>query len=120
MTTKILYISAAVLAVALGVSASTWVFVNSSYALIPWAIAGIIIGLFAKERKAALWAGGIYGFILPVAFMISGYNGPHELNRYEGLIILCLILGVIGIMCGAILAYLGNLFVRKQKNETSA
>jgi hypothetical protein len=43
--------------------------------LIPWAVAGLVIGAITRDRREAVLAGATYGFVLGFSFMVFGYDG---------------------------------------------
>jgi len=96
--------SSIIIALILGIASSTVMFVGSYLALIPWAIAGIMIGILSKNFKDSLFAGILYGIVLPISFFISG---DKKLD-FSKIYLLLLILAVIGSVCGAILVFCGN------------
>jgi hypothetical protein len=102
----------------LGALSARFLFIGSWLSLIPWVIAGLLCGTWASNKKQALKNGATYGFVLPVAFMLTGYNGAYSLQKLLPLFILSLILGVIGIGCGLVLAWIGTI-IRKGYNKTN-
>ena len=71
-----------------------------------WVIAGILVGLFAASKKEVIWSGIIYGFLLTLSFLISGFQGSTD--QLGVFALLCLALGAVGALCGLILAYIGS------------
>ena len=71
------------------------IFVGSALALIPWAIAGLLLGYFAAGWRFALVGGAVYGFALGVKFMVAGYAGSRPV--WTAL----LLFAVIGLICAA-------------------
>ena len=86
--------------------ASHVLFVGSARTLIPWGIAGLILGWWGKNKKHSLLIGAIYGFVLSFSFMSFGYTGkvPY-ITRIPPFIIL----GLFGAVCGLILGIGGQL-----------
>lgn len=98
------YLISAVVGSILGIIGSRFLFVGSSLSLIPWAIAGLILGWFAKDRKQSLLIGSVYGFFLSFVFMVAGYNGTKPLIQ---VIPFFIGLGIFGAICGLILGIIG-------------
>jgi hypothetical protein len=88
----------------LGLLCSTVVLVNSGLSLVPWALAGLAVGAVSGSRRDALVRGGVYGFALAYVFMIAGYDGAEPLRTR---LLPFLALGVVGSVCGAVLAVIG-------------
>jgi hypothetical protein len=98
----------------LGLIGSRYLFVGSWLSLIPWAIAGLLIGYWCQKREWLI-NGSCYGFALSFVFMIAGYNGSASLiSRLP----FFAILGVFGGICGLVLAWFG--FTVKQIVEKRA
>lgn len=85
-------------------------FVGSALTLIPWAIIGIVLGLWNKSKKEALINGFVYGFILSFLFMIFGYEGVSGLLGKA--LVFFVLLGVFGGICGSILGFIGTLIYK--------
>ncbi len=65
---------AAVLGVGLGFLASRTLFLQWA-SLIPWAVAGLVVGALSIDRRQALAIGAAYGFALGFSFIAFDYNG---------------------------------------------
>lgn len=76
------------------------------FVLLPWAIIGLLLGIFSKTRQSALVNGAAYGFAVAYVFMLAGYQGMAPLVTKLAPFI---ILGLIGAGCGLILAFIGYL-----------
>ncbi len=91
--------------VLLGVIGARLVFVGSGLSLVPWSIAGVAFGLFARSRPEAMKLGGVYGFALSFVFMLAGYSGDASvLTRLP----FFALLGFLGCAAGAVLSLLGR------------
>lgn len=96
---------AVILGAILGVIGSKILFVGSFLTLLPWSVAGLIVGFFSRNRRNAIFNGAIYGFVLSFVFMATGYTGDAPLiTRFPFFILL----GIFGALCGAVLGVLGN------------
>jgi hypothetical protein len=74
------------------------------YILIPWAIAGIVLGFLSKRKRCAMIRGAAFGFFASFVFMLSGYNGTASvISRIP----FFAILGLFGAICGLILGLIG-------------
>ena len=47
--------------------------------LIPWGIAGLVVGAISQDRRQALAGGAAYGFVLGFTFTAAGYGGADPL-----------------------------------------
>jgi hypothetical protein len=89
----------------LGYTGSRVLFVGSGLSLIPWSLAGAVIGIvYANSARDAVAYGGTYGFALAFVFMLSGYNGSDPVVTKLGFFAL---LGIFGAVCGLVLALVG-------------
>jgi uncharacterized membrane protein (UPF0136 family) len=75
------------------------------WSLLFWALVGGAVGYFCANRKQAIWAGLIYGFVLSVAFLLSGFQGSSD--QFPAFAALSLALSVIGAIGGAISSFVG-------------
>lgn len=78
------------------------------FILIPWAVVGLVIGIFSTRKKLAVISGALYGFAVAYTFMLSGYDGADPI---ETRIIPFVPLVLVGAVCGLILGLIGY-FVR--------
>lgn len=99
-----IYVFAVVVGAILGFLNARVLLVGSAMSLIPWAIAGLIVGWFAKSKKQSLVVGAIYGFFLSFVFMVAGYNGTRPLIQ---VIPFFIGLGIFGALCGLVLSFIG-------------
>jgi hypothetical protein len=81
------------------------IFVGSALAIIPWAIAGLLLGWFASGWRFALVGGAVYGFALGVTFMVAGYEGSRPLSTA---LLLFAVIGLICAACGLACAVVGH------------
>jgi len=105
-------ITALVLGVLLGMAASHALFLGW-WTLVPWGIGGLALG-FAFRRSATL-VGAIYGFVLCFTFMLAGYNGTASLISRVPFFA---IIGCVGAICGAVLAFTGARLKRLASRPT--
>jgi len=75
------------------------------WTLVPWGIAGLALGYRAGRREAAI-AGALYGFVLCFVFTLAGYDGAASVVSRVPFFS---ILGLVGAVCGLVLALLGAL-----------
>jgi hypothetical protein len=102
MTKKLL--AAALVGIALGIIASRFLLVGSFLSLIPWGIAGLLIGLWCSSYREAILIGACYGFLLAFSFMLAGYQGSAPtLTRLP----FFAALGLVGALCGLGLGLIG-------------
>jgi hypothetical protein len=97
------YVVAVIAGSALGLIGARYLFVGSALSLIPWAIAGLALGIWCT-RVQALGVGAVYGFALAFVFMVTGYSGSSPL---PGRLPAFALLGLVGALCGLVLALLG-------------
>ena len=97
-------ITAMIVGALLGVIGSRYLFVGSALSLIPWGIAGCLIGIWSDTRRQSILNGGLYGFVLSFVFMLSGYAGSEPvISRFP----FFALLGLFGAVCGLILGWIG-------------
>jgi hypothetical protein len=97
----------------LGVVGARILFVGSWLSLVPWTIAGLLLGVWC-ERREWLWVGALYGFFLTFIFMVAGYSGSASvLSRLP----FFALIGVFGAACGLALALVGSLGRRLTRRE---
>lgn len=101
---------AAIVGIILAYLATHVLFVNSALSLIPWTIAGLIIGWWTENGKQSLINGAIYGFFLSFFFMVFGYQGTQSLLTR---VLPFAVLGLFGAVCGLILGIIGSFARRK-------
>lgn len=99
----------------LGFVASKVLFVGSWLTLIPWGIAGLGIGLYTISKKEALINGAIYGFVLSLVFLISGYNGTRPLMSVLPFFVLLSLFGALSGLILGLIGYFLRRFFRKEK-----
>jgi hypothetical protein len=89
-----------------------YLFVGSWLSLIPWGMAGLLIGFWSQKRE---WVvnGICYGFAVSFVFMLAGYSGSASLISrlpFFG------VLGLFGGLCGLALGRVGFEIKRRLKN----
>ncbi len=97
----------------LGVIGARYLFVGSWLSLIPWGIAGLLIGYWSQKRE---WPvnGICYGFAVCFVFMLAGYSGNASL--ISRLLFFALI-GAFGAFCGLFLGWAGFEIKEKTKKQ---
>jgi len=71
--------------------------------LVPWGIAGFVIGYFCKKRNEALISGFIYGFFLGLVFMLAIYSGRDPvITKLPFFVILGIVSAILGVITGAL------------------
>lgn len=101
--------------VLLGILGARFLFVGSGLSLIPWTVIGLALGAWCA-RLEALGVGAAYGFALAFVFMVSGYSGSASLvSRVPAFVAL----GVVGAVCGLLLAFLGSLLAKVLRSRRS-
>lgn len=95
--------TAIVVGLVLGIVGARYVFVGSWINLIPWSIAGLVIGYWGSKIESIV-NGLTYGFVLSFVFMLAGYSGKSPL---VGRVPFFAVLGVFGGVCGLILGLIG-------------
>jgi hypothetical protein len=75
-----------------------------------WGIMGVVLGFFVIDKKEALWAGAIYGFILTFIFMLLRFGGT--MDKLPGYLLLTLAMSIAGIIGRTVAIFIGN-FVKK-------
>ena len=88
---------------ALGVISSRVLFVGSCLTLLPWGLAGLLLGAWCEPRQWT-WIGVIYGFSVSFVFLASGYSGSAS---FISRVPFFAALAVFGAACGLALAFLG-------------
>ena len=102
------YLMSAILGAVVGLISAKTFFAHSWTALLPWGLIGLVVGYPAKTKKIVVMSGAIYGFILPVVFTLTGYQGSGPWK--PAFFLLALVLGIVGAGCGIALALIGQKF----------
>lgn len=109
--TTYLLVAALAAGALLGFLGARVVLVDSGLSLIPWAIAGLVLGACCRSGREALWAGAVFGFALAFTFMTTGYDGTAPLHTR---LLPFALLGVVGAICGVVLATAGQWLRRRR------
>ncbi len=96
----------------LGFLTARVVLVGSAVALVPWALAGLALGLCCRTVARACLVGAVYGFTLAYVFMVSGYDGASPLHTR---LIPFVVFGLVGAACGMASTLVGRLFLRARR-----
>ena len=100
----------AVVGVACGLFSNTPILAGRWASLILWAVAGVVLGLFVAGRRLILWTGIVYGVVLSLTFLLSGFRGsPGKLPAF---FLLTLLLSVVGALGGLVTVWAGSLLRR--------
>ena len=66
--------------------------------LLPWAVAALIVGAICSDRRQAIAAGAVYGFVLGFSFAAFGYGGAEQIgSRVPFFALLGLVSAVFGV-----------------------
>ncbi len=77
------------------------------WTLVPWGLAAVALG-YRANRATAVVAGALYGFVLCFVFTLATYGGAAPaITRVP----FFTVLGVVGALCGLLLALLGALLM---------
>ncbi|HEY4266586.1 MAG TPA: hypothetical protein VGM94_00200 [Galbitalea sp.] len=106
MTRLLTVVVSGVVGVGLGALSGRILFGGSAWNLIPWAIIAIAIGLVADDRRTALIASGIYGYLLCAVFLYVANTGTAPLTQR---IVFALALGLIGPLCAIALTLISRI-----------
>jgi len=79
-------------------------------ATIPWGIIAFVIAFFASSKHDSLKLSGTFGFIVSYAFLWFDNRGIKSLIQVLVLIPLVIVPSLFGLLCGAVLGYLGWYF----------
>jgi hypothetical protein len=74
--------------------------------LVVWGIVGVALGWFTNGTRQIVWVGIVFGFLLSVSFLISGFQGSAD--KLPGFLILTLVLSVAGIVGGLAAVFVGS------------
>ncbi|HEX3385358.1 MAG TPA: DUF5518 domain-containing protein [Mucilaginibacter sp.] len=105
-------------AIALGFLSSR--FVVGWYTTIPWVIATPIVGYLSKTRRDSLINGGLFGYVLFLAYTSSVYRGKTDAKSILIFIGFTLVFSLVGGIAGVVGGFLGNwakAFFTKDKND---
>ena len=79
------------------------------WTLLPWGLAAVALG-YRASRARALIAGAVYGFALCFVFTLAGYGGAAPaISRIP----FFTALGLVGALCGLLLALLGAVLMKR-------
>jgi hypothetical protein len=106
----VITVIAGILGILLGILGASVLFVGSYLSLLPWGLVGVVFGYLSSSYKKAILNGIVYGFLLVVAFMISGYRGT---NPIIAVLVFFGILGLVGAVCGLVLGLIGHFLKEK-------
>ena len=99
--------------IALGIL--SYLLFSSWYNIIPWMIAGVLVGFLILNRKQALINGALYGYFLFLSYVFIGYRGNQQTSQVIHFILVTLLYSLIGAIAGIVGAFIGNFILRKTK-----
>jgi hypothetical protein len=106
MNSKALSMVSILAGIAVGLASTYPIQLSMVPSLILWALAGIILGLFAATTNDMVRGGILYGVFLAISFLFSRFGGTaDQMGRYSSLVAVACIPAVI---CGTIALYLGS------------
>src|SRR5450631_3179582 len=106
MKSYVMPVIAGVVGIASGLASNTPWLSGQWTNLIMWAVTGIVLGLFVAGRRLILWTGLVYGFIMSVTFLLSGFQGTSD--KLPAFLVLTLGLSVVGGLGGLVTVFLGS------------
>ena len=95
-----------VVGIACGLASNTPWLTGQWANLIVWALAGIALGLFVTSNRQIVWTGIVYGFLMAVTFLISGFRGASD--KLPAFLLLTLLLSVLGALGGLVAVFIGS------------
>jgi|SRR5579859_1052039 len=96
----------AVVGIACGLASNTSWLAGKWANLIVWAVAGIVLGLFVAGGRQFVWTGVVFGFLMSVSFLISGFGGTPD--KLPAFLLLTLVLSVFGALGGLLAVFIGS------------
>jgi len=115
METMMKKIIMSLLGVAVGIV--TYYFMYGWYDIFPWAIVALIIGYAIKTRRESIINGAIFGYLLFLVYIYLGYKGKTDTSDMIKFILFDMLFSLVGAICGAVGAYLGNLIKKRVGRE---
>jgi hypothetical protein len=106
MKTNVLLIASAVAGIVCGLVSLTPFLAGQWANLVLWAVAGLVLGLFAAGRRMILWAGILFGVFLSFTFLLAGFQGSPD--KLPGFLLLTLGLSVVGALGGLVTVFIGS------------
>jgi len=106
MKTYLMPIIGGVAGIACGLASNTPWLAGKWANLIVWAVAGIALGLFVDSGRQMVWTGVVYGFLMSVTFLISGFGGTSD--KLPAFLVLTLLLSVLGALGGLAAVFIGS------------
>ncbi|MBS1524147.1 MAG: DUF5518 domain-containing protein [Bacteroidetes bacterium] len=83
-------------------------FVVGWYTTIPWVIATPIVGYLSTTRRDSLINGGLFGYVLFLAYTSSVYRGKTDTKSILTFVGFTLIFSLIGAIAGTAGGFIGN------------
>ncbi len=104
--------------IVLGYLGARHLFVGSWLIVVPWSVAGLIVGWWGT-RNESIVNGVVYGFVVSFTFLVAGYSGPFSLaSRIPFFVVLSVFGGMGGTLLG-LLAFVGKTKLRGMKKGKS-
>lgn len=116
MTRSLTVVISGLAGVGLGALSGRILFDGSAWNLIPWAIVAVAIGLIADDRRTALVASAIYGYLLSVAFLYVANTGDTPFIQR---VLFALALGLAGPVYSIAFTLIARLLRRALGRRTS-
>ncbi len=76
------------------------IFEHSWTSIFLWIAVGLTVVYFSPNRRAAIWAGALFGFFDIATWLMTGFQG--ESSQLTGIISLSVLFGALGAACGAL------------------
>jgi len=99
------------LGVAVGIV--TYYFMYGWYDVFPWAVVALIIGYTSNSRRDSIINGAIFGYVLFLVYIFLGYKNKTGIEGMIRFILFDMLFNLVGAICGAVGAYLGNLVKKR-------
>jgi len=106
MKNYVMPVIAGVVGIACGLASNTPVLAGRWANLIVWAVAGLVLGLFVTGRRLILSTGLVYGFVMSVTFLLSGFQGSRD--KLPAFLGLTLALSLVGAVGGLVTVFIGS------------
>ena len=101
----------------LGYLSANVLFVGQWISLVVWGLGALAVGAMAQTRRGALQAAALYGVLLVVAFLFTGYRGETALFANVGFLVLTAVIAVVAAVASAVAAWIA--FTLRQRLRTS-
>jgi len=99
------------LGVAVGIV--TYYFMYGWYDVFPWAVVALIIGYTSNSRRDSIINGSVFGYVLFLVYVFLGYKNKTGIEGMIRFVVFDMLFSLVGAICGAVGAYLGNLVKKR-------